>query len=222
MASQAAGIAPLTSELPLIAGSQLLFVQNAARDLDELTLKLIPSQNVLVQAVAEHFIEVIRNYKNISMYMQGKIVECTYSYLRDYGGHDAVKYFLNKRWIWLENRCEFVETKNVALQPKSNFSSNLEPFITILPVKYEQFHNLFEKFGVSKELTTQQILSVLNMIKKRSDVKVHVSPAQAWQIVIDILHWVADNSDVLKILLSKCLVIVDYKGWAMSLSHVRK
>ena len=67
--------------------------------------------------------------------MQGKIVECTYSYLRDYGGHDAVKYFLNKRWIWLENRCEFVETKNVALQPKSNFSSNLEPFITILPVK---------------------------------------------------------------------------------------
>ena len=127
--------------------------------------------------------------------MQGKIVECTYSYLRDYGGHDAVKYFLNKRWIWLENRCEFVETKNVALQPKSNFSSNLEPFITILPVKYEQFHNLFEKFGVSKELTTQQILSVLNMIKKRSDVKVHVSPAQAWQIVIDILHWVADNSD---------------------------
>ena len=64
LASQAAGIAPLTSELPLIAGSQLLFVQNAARDLDELTLKLIPSQNVLVQAVAEHFIEVIRNYKN--------------------------------------------------------------------------------------------------------------------------------------------------------------
>ena len=45
------------------------------------------------------------------------------------------------------------------------------------------------------------------MIKKRSDVKVHVSPAQAWQIVIDILHWVADNSDVLKI--SKCLVIVE-------------
>ena len=190
LASQAAGIAPLSPKLPLIAGSQLLFMQDAAQD--KLTLKLRPPQNVLVQAVAKHFNEVTRNFKSIDWYVREKIINWTYTYLRDNGGH-IVRHYLNKKWIWLENRCDFVEPKSVALHPNNNFYSNLEPFITVLPVKYEQFHDIFEKLGVSREITTQQILLVLKMIKESTDIK--VSPNQAWQMVIDILHWVADNSD---------------------------
>ena len=190
LASQAAGIAPLTQKLPLIAGSQLLFIQDAARD--KLTLELRPPKDALVQAVIRHFNEVIRNCLDIDWDVREKIVNWTYTYLRDNGDHTGI-YFLNKKWIWLENRCEFVESRRVALRPNNNFSSNLEPFITILSVKYEQFHNLFEKFGVPREITIQQILSVLKMIKEKAVAEVF--PTQAWQMVTDILYWVADNSD---------------------------
>ena len=188
LASQAVGIVPLTHELSLITGSQLFFLQDA-----ELTLKLRPSQDVLLQAVAKHFIEVV-NCKNINRYSRDKIVDLTYTYLRDNDGHDIVEYLPNKRWIWLENRQALVESSNVAIHSNNNFSSNLEPFITVLSDKYErQFHVFFETLGVPPKITIQQILSVLKMIKERTVAK--VSYTQAWQMVTDILHWVADSSD---------------------------
>ena len=126
---------------------------------------------------------------NVDWYVREKIVNWTYTYLRDNGDHTGI-YSLNEKWIWLDNRYEFVESRRVALHPSKNFSSNLEPFITILSVKYEQFHNLFEKFGVPREITIQQILSVLKMIKEKDVAE--VSLTQTWQMVTDILHWVAE------------------------------
>ena len=88
LASRDAGIAPMTEKLPLIAGSQLLFMKDST--LNELTKNLSPPQDVLAVAVVNHFLEVVRNLKYIDWETREKIVNYTYTYLNKFvQNHDA-------------------------------------------------------------------------------------------------------------------------------------
>uniref|UniRef100_A0A1X7TK44 Uncharacterized protein n=1 Tax=Amphimedon queenslandica TaxID=400682 RepID=A0A1X7TK44_AMPQE len=65
-----------------------------------------------------------------------------------------------------------------------------EPFIFVLPQNLRVFSSLFSRCGVPHNVTTEQILSVLQSVRDSSELK----EDEAWSKVRAVLDWIADNT----------------------------
>ncbi|XP_003382551.1 PREDICTED: sacsin-like [Amphimedon queenslandica] len=176
-----------SSKLPLIAGSQVLFIDNVPSKLEDLGSQ--PSD--IVPAVISHFNQVISNENNISGDILELISYYTYEYLFQNVKYCTAKSFSGK-WIWLQNLSTFISSSKVAVAANPLFRLNLEPFIYLLPSNLLKFSDLFKKCGVPTEVTPNQILSVLHSIRNTSS-QSKLNEDEAWSIVTAVLSWVAEN-----------------------------
>ena len=176
-----------SSQLPLIAGSQLLFIDNVPSKLEDLGSQ----SSDLVPAVISHFNQVISNENEVSRDVLESISYHTYKYLFENIEYCTTQSFSGK-WIWLQNLSTFICSNKVAIAANPKFRPNLEPFIYLLPPSLLRFSDLFKKCGVPAEVTQSQILSVLQSIKDTSR-QSKLDEAEAWSIVIAVLSWIAEN-----------------------------
>ena len=192
------GVSPLvvlsqdlsTSELPLIVGSQAIFVENTPHQLSQ---NLISHPMSLVPAVISHFNQVILHKDKISGDMLQSISFKTYTYLQQNISYCNAQLILDK-WIWLESRSTFIDSSQVAVAGNPSFRSSLEPFIFVLPSNLQKFSNLFIRCGVPDSVTASQILSVLKSIQDQSGGS-QITNDNAWSIVRAILDWIADDTE---------------------------
>ena len=192
------GVSPLvvlfqdlsTSELPLIVGSQAIFVENTPHQLSQ---NFISHPMSLVPAVISHFNQVILHKDKISGDMLQSISFKTYTYLQQNISYCNPQLILDK-WIWLESRSTFIDSSQVAVAGNPSFRSSLEPFIFVLPSNLQKFSSLFIRCGVPDSVTASQILSVLKSIQDQSGGS-QITNDNAWSIVRAILDWIADDTD---------------------------
>ena len=192
------GVSPLvvlsqdlfTSELPLIVGSQAIFIENTPHQLSQI---LISHPRDLVPAVISHFNQVISHKDEISGDMLQSISFKTYTYLQQNISYCNAQLILDK-WIWLESRSTFIDSSQVAVAGNPSFRSSLEPFIFVLPSNLQKFSSLFIRCGVPDSVTASQILSVLKSIQDQSGGS-QITNDNAWSIVRAILDWIADDTD---------------------------
>ena len=179
----------VSSNLPIIVGSQAVFVENVPC---QLAGALGSSKDLLVTAVVSHFKHIIRKRNEIAEDELRNLVIQTYSFLSDnisYCNADL----LGDKWIWSENYTNFFNPTQVSVATNESFKTNLEPFILVLPLSLQRFSDLFVKCGVSRKVTPGQILSVLKSIKELANSD-EVQPDEAWSVVKAILDWVAKDA----------------------------
>ncbi|XP_003390766.2 PREDICTED: sacsin-like, partial [Amphimedon queenslandica] len=179
-----------TSELPLIAGSQAIFIENTPQQLSQI---FICHPRDLVPAVISHFNQVIFNKDKISGDMLQSISFKTYTYLQQNISYCNAQLLVDN-WIWLESHSTFIDLSQVAIAANPFFRLSLEPFIFVLPSSLQKFSNLFTRCGVPDSVTASQILSVLTSIQEQSGSS-HITNDNAWSIVRAILDWIADDTD---------------------------
>ncbi|XP_019860001.1 PREDICTED: sacsin-like isoform X2 [Amphimedon queenslandica] len=178
-----------SSDLPLIAGSQALFVENVPCQLAQ-GLGSQPSD--LVSAVIAHFHEIISLENEIPTDMLHLIAFQTYSYLLQNISYCDSQMFSGK-WIWSEALSAFIASTQVAVSANPSFRSNLAPFIFVLPASLQKFSELFIQCGVPVSITSKQIVSVLHSVRDQACGK--LSADDAWLIVKSILDWIVEDSN---------------------------
>ena len=179
-----------SSVLPLIVGSEAIFVQNVP---NQLAQGLGSHPSIMVPAVISHFNQVVSKADRIPNKVLQKVSLQTYTYLLQNIGYCNAQLFSYK-WIWLESLSRFVESSHVAVSANPSFRSNLEPFIFVLPSSLQGFSELFMRCSVPVTVTAGQILSVLQSIKDNSS-GTQISDDVAWSIVRSIIEWIAENAD---------------------------
>ena len=192
------GVSPLvvlsqdlsTSELPLIVGSQAIFIENVPHQLSQI---FISHPRDLVSAVISHFNQVISQEDEVSGDMLQLISFKTYTYLQQNVSYCNARLLLDK-WIWSESCFRFVYSSQVAIAANPSFRLSLEPFVYVLPSSLQKFSNLFTRCGVPYSVTASQILSVLESIQGQSGSS-QITSDNAWSIVRAILDWIADDTD---------------------------
>ena len=192
------GVSPLvvlsqdlsTSELPLIVGSQAIFVENTPHQLSQI---LISHPRDLVPAVISHFNQVISHEDELSGDVLQSISFKTYTYLQQNISYCNARLILDK-WIWLESRSTFIDSSQVAVAGNPSFRSSLEPFIFVLSSNLQKFSNLFIRCGIPDSVTASQILSVFKSIQDQSSSS-QITNDNAWSIVRAILDWIADDTN---------------------------
>ena len=166
---------------PTIIGSKVIFVEN----IPQLLCSHVPKIN-LVNCVLKHFQHVIDNESNLDSDTLEQIALKTYEYLNSTSIGSVVNVVSVGKLIWIENRSKFVEPHLCVLNNNTSFNNNLEPFLYILPRKIRKYEDLFCRFGVSRLLQHEQIVSVLTSIKAN---RKNISSNEAWTIVKSILDW---------------------------------
>ena len=180
----------VSSKLPLIIGSQAVFIENVPT---ELANHLCSSSKYLTQAVATHFKIVTEKCEEMSAEKSKTISMQTYNYLsQNIDNCDAQ--MLGDKWIWLENISSFVAPTQVAVAANPSFRTILEPYVFVLPPNLQKFSQLFTKCGVSPTMTTVQILSVLKSLKD-TPTGSQLTATEAWSIVTSILTWLAEDTE---------------------------
>ena len=195
------GVSPLvvlsqdlsTSDLPLIVGSQAIFIENTPHQLSQIH---ISHPRDLVPAVISHFNQVISHKNEISEDMLQSISFHTYTYLQQNINYCNIQLFVDN-WIWLESLSTFINSSQVAVAGNPSFRLSLEPFIFVLPLTLQKFSNLFIQCGVPDTVTASQILSVLTSIQDQSNSS-QITNDDAWSMVKAILDWIADDTDRMK------------------------
>ncbi|XP_019853193.1 PREDICTED: sacsin-like [Amphimedon queenslandica] len=176
-----------SSDLPLIVGSQALFVENVP---SQLVQGLGSQPSDLVPAVINHFHEIISLEDEIPTDMLQSIALQTYSYLMQNISYCNSQMFVGK-WIWSEALSTFIDSSQVAVSANPSFRSNLAPFIFVLPASLQKFSKLFIRCGVPVSITSKQIVSVLYLVRDQTCHK--LSADDAWLIVKSILDWVVED-----------------------------
>ena len=179
-----------SSVLPIIVGSEVLFVQNVP---SQLAQGLDSQPSIMVPAVISHFNQVVSKADRIPNKVLQEVSLQTYTYLLQNINYCNVQSFSYK-WIWLESLSRFVESSHVAVEVNPSFRSNLEPFIFVLPSSLQGFSELFTRCSVPATVTADQILSVLQSIKDNSS-GTQITDDVAWSIVRSIIEWIAENTD---------------------------
>ena len=178
-----------SSNLPLIVGSQAVFVKNSP---SIFTQQLGSPPEVLVPAIVSNFEEVIKNEDSIPHNKLQEISIATYNYLQDYEdycNHDTFKNIHS--WVWIKKK--FINPQEVAVEPNPSIELKLEPFVYVLPRNLLPFKNLFIKCGINSEITSSQILDVLQSLQNISHSE--ITAKKAWSIVIAIIEWLAEDTD---------------------------
>ena len=177
-----------SSQLPMIAGSQIIFVENVPLQIAQF---LGSSSLVIVGAVVAHFKEIIENKDKIESDVLDQLSYQTYSYLQDNVDYCDMETFHDiKNWVWIESESTFISSSMVAIKSNPTFRQSLEPFVFTIPNRLQKFCELFSKCGIQPQITTNHILSVLKSIKDRPD---QISTEEAWSLVKAILDWVVDD-----------------------------
>ena len=179
-----------SSVLPLIVGSEAIFVQNVP---NQLAQGFGSQLSIMVPAVISHFNQVVSKADRIPNKVLQKVSLQTYTYLLQNISYCNAQSFSYK-WIWLESLSRFVESSHVAVSANPSFRSNLEPFIFVLPSSLQGFSELFTRYSVPVTVTAGQIVSVLQSIKDNSS-GTQISDDVAWSIVRSIIEWIAENTD---------------------------
>ena len=177
-----------SSQLPMIAGSQALFVESVP---SQIAQTLCSSPQIMVGAVVAHFKEIIKNEDKIESYVLHQLSYQTYSYLQNNLEHYEKETFDDiENWVWMESKSTFISSSMVAIRSNPTFRQSLEPFVFTLSNRLQKFNKLFSKCGVNPQITTNHILSVLQSIKDRPN---QISTEEAWSLVKAILDWVVDD-----------------------------
>ena len=177
-----------SSQLPMIAGSQAIFVENVP---SQIAQTLCSSPQIIVGAVVAHFKEIIKNEEKIRSDVLDQLSYQTYSYLQDNVDYCDKKTFDDiENWVWMESESTFISSSMVAIRSNPTFRQSLEPFVFTVSNRLGKFNELFSKCGIHPQITTNHILSVLQSIKDRPD---QISTEEAWSLVKAILDWVVDD-----------------------------
>ena len=177
-----------SSQLPMIAGSQTIFVENVP---SQIAQTLCSSPQIIVGAVVAHFKEIIKNEDEIESDILDQLSYQTYSYLQnnvaycDKETFDDIEY-----WVWVESESTFISSSMVAIKSNPSFRQSLEPFVFTLPSRLQKFKKFFSKCGIQLQISGNHILSVLQSIKDRPD---QIGTEEAWSLVKTILDWVVDD-----------------------------
>ena len=177
-----------SSHLPMIAGSQAIFVENVP---SQIAQSLCSSPQIMVAAVVAHFKEIIKNEDKIESDVLDQLSYQTYNYLQNNIAYCDKKTFDDiENWVWMESESTFISSSMVAIRSNPTFRQSLEPFVFTLSNRLQKFNKLFSKCGIHPQVTTNHILSVLQSIKDRPD---QISTEEAWSLVKAILYWVVDD-----------------------------
>ena len=177
-----------SSQLPMIAGSQALFIENVP---SQIAQTLCSSPHIMVGAVVAHFKEIIKNKGKIESDVLDQLSYQTYSYLQNnLEYYDKETFDDIENWVWMESKSTFISSSMVAIRSNPTFRQSLEPFVFTVSNRLQKFNKLFSKCGIHLQITTNHILSVLHSIKDRPD---QISTEEAWSLVKAILHWVVDD-----------------------------
>ena len=177
-----------SSQLPMIAGSQALFVESVP---SQIAQTLCSSPQIMVAAVVAHFKEIIQNKDKIEPDVLDQLSYQTYSYLQNNIAYCDEETFDDiENWVWMESESTFIGSSMVAIRSNPTFRQSLEPFVFTLSNRLQKFNKLFSKCGIHPQITTNHILSVLQSIKDRPD---QISTEEAWSLVKAILDWVVDD-----------------------------
>ncbi|XP_019859112.1 PREDICTED: sacsin-like [Amphimedon queenslandica] len=171
----------------LIVGSEAVFIESVPR---ELAQQFCCSAKNVVSAVISHFKHVIENKDSIPKSMLEKISIMTYEFLQNNIQYCNPAQFSSSKWLWIENLLTFIDSGQAAIAANPSFLLNLEPFIFVLPQNLRVFSSLFSRCGVPHNVTTEQILSVLQSVRDSSELK----EDEAWSKVRAVLDWIADNT----------------------------
>ena len=177
-----------SSDLPLIAGSQAVFIENVPSQLSHL---FCSSAIDLVSTVVSHFKQVINYEHEICQDVLQMISYKTYIFLMQNIEHCNLQMFSGE-WIWSEKLSKFISSSCVAVATNPSFRASLEPFIFVLSASLQKYSQLFIECGVSPIITKGQIISVLQSIKDSSQCS-QIEADDAWAIVKAILDWIADD-----------------------------
>ena len=178
-----------SSDLPLIVGSQAVFVKNSP---SIFTQQLGSPPEVLVPAIVSHFEEVIKNEDSIPRNKLQEISIATYNYLQHYEGYCSHDTFKNiHSWVWIKKK--FINPQKVAVESNPSIELKLEPFVYVLPRNLLPFKNLFIKCGINSEITSCQILDVLQSLQNTPHSEIIAN--KAWSFVTTILEWLAEDTD---------------------------
>ena len=177
-----------SSQLPMIAGSQSLFVENVP---SQIAQSFRSSPQVIVSAVVAHFKEIIKNEDEIESDVLDQLSYHTYSYLQDNVTYCDKETFNDiENWVWMGSEYKFISCSRVAIRSNPTFRQSLEPFVFEVQSRLQKFNKVFSKCGIYPEITTNHILSVLKSIKDRPD---QIGTEEAWLLVKAILDWVVDD-----------------------------
>uniref|UniRef100_A0A1X7UXC8 Sacsin/Nov domain-containing protein n=1 Tax=Amphimedon queenslandica TaxID=400682 RepID=A0A1X7UXC8_AMPQE len=175
-----------SSHLPLIAGSQALFVEGVPAQL----VGQLGRSQALITAIVSHFNEVIKNEHKIRKDLLLKISVETYTYLQENRVFCSVNTFAAiDNWVFIKNK--FLRPQQIAIEANPNFEANLEPFVYVLPSNLSSFADIFSLFGINHQVTPQQIFDVLQSIKYAP--RNQINAAKAWTVVTAILEWLAED-----------------------------
>ena len=178
---------------PTIIGSKAIFVET----IPQLLCSHVPKSN-LANRVLQHFQHVIDNESNLDSDTLEQIALKTYDYLNSTSIDSVVNVVSVGKLIWIENLSKFVEPDLCVLINNTSFNNNLEPFHYILSRKMRKYEECFCRFGVSRLLQHEKIVSVLTSIKTNS---MNISSNEAWTLVKSILDWLVatkvDSDNVL-------------------------
>ena len=177
-----------SSQLPMIAGSQAIFVENVPSQIAQC---LCSCSKGIVAAVVAHFKEIFENKEKIESDVLEQLSYQTYSYLQDNVAYCDEETFNDiENWVWMESKSTFISSSMVAIRSNPTFRQSLEPFVFTLSNRLQKFNKLLFKCGIHPQITTNHILSVLHSIKDRPG---HISTEEAWSLVKAILDWVVDD-----------------------------
>ena len=174
----------------LIVGSEAVFIENVPIKLAQ---HFRCSAKNLVTAVISHFKHVIQNEDSIPKSMLERISIMTYEFLQNNIHYCNAAQLSSSKWLWVENLSTFIDSRQAAIAANPSFLLNLEPFIFVLSSNLKAFSALFLRCGVPGNVTTEQILSVLQSVRDSSQLK----EDEAWSKVRAVLDWIADNLDAI-------------------------
>ena len=116
-----------------------------------------------------------------------------------------------ERWIYVGNS-NFVSPAEVALKENPSFPHchSLEPYLYLLPESIANYQEIFTHFGVAETMSQEQIISVLPSL--RSDISNQSIPesfsvSACWEMVKDILKWLADDQTKMFVVPSDSLYV---------------
>ena len=177
---------------PTIAGSKVYFVEN----IPQLLCSHFPRSN-LANCVSRHFEHVVDNENRVDSDALEQIALKTYDYMKS-TNFASVNVISISKLIWIDSFSQFVAPNLCVLNNKTSFNISLEPFVYIIQRKMRKYEDLFCRFGVSRLLQHEQIVSVLMSIKTNHT---NISSNEAWTIVKSILDWLVatkiDSDNVL-------------------------
>ena len=156
----------------------------------------VSGQSDLIRHIMAHLEEVIQNCQNFDRLDDiRRVTHTIYRLLNKYTCEGSTvelsQLQQTKECVWLTRQRKFVHPHNIAIKQNSDFRHNLEPFLYILPDDLAEFKSLFRQLGMQESVTREQILGILPRIKEGDANSLNITSKQAWQLVMDILHWEA-------------------------------